>query len=50
MKKVYITLELDQKAVDLIEKTAEDNIKYILENEINKSPDCFIEMLGLGNY
>lgn len=49
-KKITITLELDAIAVGKIEAAGEDSLKNILENEINKTPDVFIEMLGLDNW
>jgi hypothetical protein len=49
-KKVTVTLELSVAAVKKIERLAEQNIKELLENEINNSTDTFIEMMGYDNY
>lgn len=49
-KKVPVTLELSVAAVKKIERLAEQNIKELLENEINNSTDTFIEMMGYDNY
>ena len=49
-KKVPVTLELSVAAVEKIERLAEQNIKELLENEINNSTDTFIEMMGYDNY
>ena len=50
MKKIKIVLELDAKSVKKIEKAADDNIKNLIESEINNDPDCFIESLGYDNW
>lgn len=55
MKKVQITLELNEKSVKMIEElegVQEEGLtlKTLLEQEINNNPDVFIEMLGLDNW
>jgi hypothetical protein len=55
MKKVQITLELNEKSVKMIEKlegVKEEGLtlKTLLEQEINHNPAEFIEMLGLDNW
>lgn len=52
MKKVQITLELNEKSVKKIEKYLKEHdetLKQYLENEINNNPDVFIEYSGLDN-
>jgi hypothetical protein len=50
VKKISVTLELSERAIKKIERLAEQNIKELLENEINNSTDAFIEMMGYDNY
>jgi len=50
MKKVQITLELNEKAVKMIERLAEEKLKDLLEKEINESPEAFVEMMGYDNF
>ena len=49
MKKVQITLELNEKIVKKIEKLTGDKLKDLLEKEINESGEEFIEMMGYDN-
>ncbi len=49
-QKVQITLELDPKAVRTIEQAAEEEIKPLLEREINENLSAFIEMMGYDNW
>ena len=49
MKKVQITLELNEKIVKKIEKLTEEKLKDLLEKEINESGEVFIEMMGYDN-
>jgi len=49
-KKITITLELDAIAVGKIEAAAEEELKTLLEKEINENTDAFIEMLGYDNW
>jgi hypothetical protein len=53
MKKVQITLELNERSVKRIEKYLKEfdneTLKEYLENEINNNPDVFIEYSGLDN-
>lgn len=49
MKKIKIELELDAKAVRKIEKLAEQDIKTLLEDEIN-NVDAFIDTMGYDNW
>jgi hypothetical protein len=48
-KKIKIELELDAIAVGKIEAAAEQDIKSLLEQEINKV-DVFLEMMGYDNW
>jgi hypothetical protein len=52
VKKVSITLELDEVSVKMIEQylDGEDTLKLYLESEINSNPEAFIEYSGLDNY
>ena len=50
MNKIKIELELDAKVVRKIERLTEDDMKSLLEDEINNNPDAFIEMMGYDNY
>ncbi len=47
---VKITLELNAEAVQKIEDLTDCNIKLLLETEINKTTDAFIERMGYDNY
>ena len=47
---VQITLALNADIVRRIEKGAEQDIKSLLETEINQNPDSFIEMMGYENW
>ena len=53
MKKVQITLELNEKSVRMIESYLiefdDTTLKHYLENEINNNPEVFIEYSGLDN-
>ena len=49
MKKVQITLELNEKIVKKIERLTEEKLKDLLEKEINESGEVFIEMMGYDN-
>ncbi len=49
MKKVQITLELNEKIVKKIEKLTGDKFKDLIEKEINESGEVFIEMMGYDN-
>jgi hypothetical protein len=53
MKKVQITLELNERSVKRIERYLKEfdntTFKEYLENEINNNPDEFIEYSGLDN-
>ena len=53
MKKVQITLELNEKSVMMIESYLiefdDTTLKHYLENEINNNPEVFIEYSGLDN-
>jgi hypothetical protein len=53
MKKVQITLELNEKSVKMIEKYLKEfddtTLKQYLENELNNNPEEFIEYSGLDN-
>jgi len=53
MKKVQITLELNEKSVKKIEKYLKEfdntTLKQYLENELNNNPEEFIEYSGLDN-
>lgn len=50
MKKVQITLELNEKSVKMIERLAEEKLKDLLEKEINETPEVFIEKMGYDNF
>lgn len=50
MKKIQIVLELNEKAVKKIEKLTEMNLKELLESEINRDVDAFIESLGYDDF
>ena len=50
MNKVQITLELNEEIVKKIEKLAEENLKDLLEKEINDAGDVFIELMGYDNF
>ena len=45
-----VTLELNEEAVKMIEALAECDIKLLLETEINKNAEEFIELMGYDNY
>jgi hypothetical protein len=47
---IKITLELNAGAVQRIEDLTDCNIKQLLEMEINKTTDAFIERMGYDNY
>ncbi len=49
-KKVTITLELSERMVKKIEKLAEEDIKTLLEKEINENGEEFIEALGYDDF
>ena len=49
MKKIQITLELNEKIVKKIEKLTGDKFKDLIEKEINESGEVFIEMMGYDN-
>ena len=49
MKKVQITLELNEKIVKKIEKLTQEKFKDLSEKEINESGEVFIEMMGYDN-
>jgi hypothetical protein len=49
-KKIIITLELDADAIEAIESAADENIKSLLEKEINENTDSFIEQMGYDNW
>jgi hypothetical protein len=53
MKKVQITLELNENSVKMIEKYLKEfdneTLKEYLENELNNNPAEFIEYSGLDN-
>jgi 5-bromo-4-chloroindolyl phosphate hydrolysis protein len=48
MKKMKIVLELDAAAVLKIEKLVEQDIKTLLEDEVN-NVDAFIDVMGYDN-
>jgi 5-bromo-4-chloroindolyl phosphate hydrolysis protein len=48
MKKIKIVLELDAAAVLKIEKLVEQDIKTLLEDEVN-NVDAFIDVMGYDN-
>jgi len=50
MKTIKVELELSAAAVKKIEALAEEDIKSILEDEINLHPNAFIEMMGYDNW
>jgi len=47
---VIVKLQLNLDAVRKIEQMAEQDIKALLETEINNNVDTFIEMLGYDNW
>jgi len=49
MKKVKVTLELNSKIVNKIEKLTQEKFTDLLEREINENGEVFIEMLGYDN-
>lgn len=49
-KTIKIELELNEKAVKMIERLAEEKLKNLLEKEINESPEAFIELMGYDNF
>ena len=49
MKKITITLELNEKTVKKIEKLTGDKFKDLIEKEINESGEWFIETMGYDN-
>lgn len=48
--RVRVMLELNLDAVRHIEKLAEEDIKPLLEREINENTEAFIEMMGYDNW
>jgi len=53
MKKIQITLELNEKSVKMIESYLiefdDTTLKQYLENELNNNTEVFIEYSGLDN-
>ena len=49
-RRVKVVLELDERAVKKIQTSAQTNIKSLLEQEINKNTDTFIEAMGYDNW
>jgi hypothetical protein len=47
---IIVKLQLNLDAVRRIEKGAEQDLKSLLETEINQNTDAFIEMLGYENW
>lgn len=47
---IIVKLQLNLDAVRTIEKYAEQDIKSLLENEINNNTESFIEMMGYDNW
>ena len=47
---IIVKLQLNLDAVRTIEKNAEQDIKSLLENEINNNTESFIEMMGYDNW
>jgi hypothetical protein len=46
-----VQLHLKPSVVKKIEKLLKnETVQEFLEREINETPDCFIEMMGLDNY
>lgn len=50
MKTTTITLELNISAVEQIEQLTQQDIKMLLEREINKCTEAFVERMGYDNY
>lgn len=47
---IIVKLQLSIDSVRKIERTAEADIKSLLEDEINNNPEAFIEMMGYDNW
>ena len=49
MKKIQITLELNEAIIKKIEKLTQEKFKDLIEKEINESGKVFIERMGYDN-
>ena len=50
MSKIKIELEVEASVVDKIKELTGESLKLLLEQELNKNAEAFIERMGYDNF